>query len=119
MSEKWNEDNIQEAEKSEETRNGDWPLPEGSGVILGEDWPLPEGSGVILGEDWQEPEEAKGSREEISEELVDLVIGGMAKTDRKSRSRRKRKKDDILLQCDGAHGAAYSRIRLYMVQSLR
>ena len=99
MSEKWNEENIQEAEKSEETWNGDWPLPEGSGVILGEDWPLPEGSGVILGEDWQEPEEAKGSREEISEELVDLVIGGLAKTDSKPRtkSKRKRKRDDILL----------------------
>ena len=65
MSEKWNEDNIQEVEKSEETWDGDWQMPEGSGVILGEDWQLPEGSGVILGEDWQEPEEAKGSREEI------------------------------------------------------
>ena len=85
MSEKWNEDNIQEAEKSEETRNGDWQLP--------------EGSGVILGEDWQEAEEEKGRREEISDELVDLVIGGLAKTDSKPRtkSKRKRKRDDILL----------------------
>ena len=41
----------------------------------------------------------KGSREEISEELVDLVIGGLAKTDNKPRtkSKRKRKRDDILL----------------------
>ena len=85
MSEKWNEENIQEAEKSEETWDGDWHLP--------------EGSGVIVGEDWQEPEEAKGSREEISDELVDLVIGGLAKTDSKPRtkSKRKRKRDDILL----------------------
>lgn len=85
MSEKWNEEDIQEAEKSEETWDGDWHLP--------------EGSGVILGEDWQEPEEAKGSREEISDELVDLVIGGLAKTDSKPRtkSKRKRKRDDILL----------------------
>ena len=99
MSEKWNEENIQEAEKSEETWNGDWQLPEGSGVILGEDWKLPEGSGVILGEDWQEVEEEKGRREEISDELVDLVIGGLAKTDSKPRtkSKRKRKRDDILL----------------------
>ena len=85
MSEKWNEENIQEAEKSEETWNGDWQLP--------------EGSGVILGEDWQEAEEEKGRREEISDELVDLVIGGLAKTDSKPRtkSKRKRKRDDILL----------------------
>ena len=85
MSEKWNEEDIQEAETSEETWDGDWHLP--------------EGSGVILGEDWQEPEEAKGSREEISEELVDLVIGGLAKTDSKpkTKSKRKRKRDDILL----------------------
>ena len=99
MSEKWNEENIQEAEKSEETWDGDWQMPEGSGVILGEDWQLPEGSGVILGEDWQEAEEEKGRREEISDELVDLVIGGLAKTDNKPRtkSKRKRKRDDILL----------------------
>ena len=85
MSEKWNEENIQEAEKSEETWDGDWQMP--------------EGSGVILGEDWQEAEEEKGRREEISDELVDLVIGGLAKTDSKPRtkSKRKRKRDDILL----------------------
>ena len=85
MSEKWNEENIQEAEKSEETWDGDWQMP--------------EGSGVILGEDWQETEEEKGRREEISDELVDLVIGGLAKTDSKPRtkSKRKRKRDDILL----------------------
>ena len=85
MSEKWNEDNIQEAENSEETWNGDWQLP--------------EGSGVILGEDWQEAEEEIGHREEISDDLVDLVIGGLAKTDSKPRtkSKRKRKRDDILL----------------------
>ena len=99
MSEKWNEENIQEAEKSEETWDGDWQMPEGSGVILGEDWQLPEGSGVILGEDWQEAEEEKGRWEEISDELVDLVIGGLAETDSKPRtkSKRKRKRDDILL----------------------
>ena len=99
MSEKWNEENIQEAEKSEETWDGDWQMPEGSGVILGEDWQLPEGSGVILGEDWQEAEEEIGHREEISDDLVDLVIGGLAKTDSKPRtkSKRKRKRDDILL----------------------
>ena len=99
MSEKWNEENIQEAEKSEETWDGDWQMPEGSGVIMGEDWQLPEGAGVILGEDWQGAGEGIGHREEISDELVDLVIGGLAKTDSKPRtkSKRKRKRDDILL----------------------
>lgn len=87
MSDTWNEENIQEAEKPEETWNEDLQLPEGSGVILGEDWP--------------NAKEENGHREEISEELVDLVIGGLADTDsksrRKSESRRKRKRDDILL----------------------
>ena len=105
MSEKWNEENIQEAEKSEETWDGDWQMPEGSGVILGEDWQLPEGSGEILGEDWQEAEEEKGRGKEIGEDMVDLVIGGLADTCKtstststtKSSSQRKRKRDDILL----------------------
>ena len=85
MSKLWNEKKKQEAEKAE----GSWD----------EDWQLPEGSGEILGEDWQEAEEEKGRREEISDELVDLVIGGLAKTDSKPRtkSKRKRKRDDILL----------------------
>ena len=85
MSEKWNEESIKEAEKSE----GSWK----------EDGQLPEGSGAILGEDWQEAEAEKGHKEEISDELVDLVIGGLAKTDSKPRtkSKRKRKRDDILL----------------------
>ena len=91
MSEKWNEENIQEAEKSEETWNGDWQLP--------------EGSGEILGEDWQEAEEEKRRKKEIGEDKVDLVIGGLADTCKtstststsKSSSQRKRKRDDILL----------------------
>ena len=91
MSEKWNEENIQEAEKSEETWDGDWQMP--------------EGSGVILGEDWQEAEEEKGRGKEIGEDMVDLVIGGLADTCKtstststtKSSSQRKRKRDDILL----------------------
>jgi len=85
MSERWNEENMQEAEKSEETWN--------------EDWQLPEGSGVILGEDWQKAEGEKGHKEEISDEQVDLVIGGLARTSSKSRSRTrsKGKKDDIFL----------------------
>ena len=68
-----------------------------------EDWKLPEGSGDILGEDWQEAEEKQGGREEISEDLVDLVIGGLAEIDSeskpktKTRTRRKKKRDDILL----------------------
>ena len=85
MSETWYEENMQEAEKSEETWN--------------EDWQKPEGSGVILGEDWQEAEEAKGRKEEISDDLVDLVIGGLANTysKSKSRTRSKSKRDDIYL----------------------
>ena len=71
--------------------------------LWNEDWKMPEGSGDILGEDWQEAEEEKGRREEISEDLVDLVIGGLAEIDsesrpkNKTRSKRKRKRDDILL----------------------
>ena len=71
--------------------------------LWNEDWKMPEGSGDILGEDWQEAEEEKGRREEISEDLVDLVIGGLAESDSesrpktKTRSKRKRKRDDILL----------------------
>ena len=83
MSETWNEENMQEAEKSEEAWN--------------EDWQKPEGSGVILGEDWQEAEAEKGHKEEISDELVDLVIGGLSKTYSKSRTRSKGKRDDIFL----------------------
>ena len=85
MSETWNEENMQEAEKSEEAWN--------------EDWQKPEGSGVILGEDWQEAEAEKGHKEEISDELVDLVIGGLARTNSKSRprTRSKGKRDDIFL----------------------
>ena len=68
-----------------------------------EDWKLPEGSGDILGEDWQETEEEKGRREEISDDMVDLVIGGLAEIDseskpkKRTRSKHKRKRDDILL----------------------
>ena len=91
MSKLWNEKKKQEAEKSEES----WDI----------DWQLPEGSGEILGEDWQEAEEEKGRRKEIGEDKVDLVIGGLADTCKtstststsKSRSQRKRKRDDILL----------------------
>ena len=83
MSKTWNKKNIQKAEKPEETWN--------------EDRQLPEGSGVILGEDWQKAEELQGSRKEIGEDLVDLVIGGLADTYSQSTSRRKRKRDDILL----------------------
>ena len=85
MSETWNEENMQEAEKSEEAWN--------------EDWQKPEGSGVILGEDWQEAEEEKRRRKEIGEDMVDLVIGGLADTHStsKPRSKRRRKRDDILL----------------------
>ena len=87
MSETWNEENMQEAEKSEEAWN--------------EDWQKPEGSGVILGEDWQGAEAGKGRRKEIGEDMVDMVIGGLANSSgtskSKSTSRRKRKRDDILL----------------------
>jgi len=93
MSKLWNEKKKQEAEKSEES----WDI----------DWQLPEGSGEILGEDWQEAEEADGRRKEIGDDMVDLVIGGLADTYKtststststsKSRSQRKRKRDDILL----------------------
>ena len=70
---------------------------------------IPEGSGEILDENWQEAEKKNGGREEISEEQVDLVIGGLAKPYSKSeseskpeskpesKSKRKRKRDDILL----------------------
>jgi len=68
---------------------------------------VPEGSGEILDENWQEAEKKNGGREEISEEQVDLVIGGLAKPYSKSeseskskpesKSKRKRKRDDILL----------------------
>ena len=85
MSETWNEESIKEAEKSE----GSWK----------EDGQLPEGSGAILGEDWQEAEEEKRRRKEIGEDMVDLVIGGLADTHStsKPRSKRRRKRDDILL----------------------
>ena len=91
MSKLWNEKKKQEAEKAE----GSWD----------EDWQLPEGSGEILGEDWQEAEEEKGRRKEIGEDMVNLVIGGLADTCKtstststsKSSSQRKRKRDDILL----------------------
>ena len=91
MSKLWNEKKKQEAEKAE----GSWD----------EDWQLPEGSGEILGEDWQEAEEEKGLKKEIGEDMVDLVIGGLADTCKtstptstsKSSSQRKRKRDDILL----------------------
>ena len=89
MSKTWKKENIQAAEKSEESWN--------------EDWQLPEGSGEILGEDWQEAEEEKGRRKEIGEDMVDLVIGGSADTCKTSTStstsssKRKRKRDDILL----------------------
>ncbi len=70
-----------------------------------EDWKKPEGSGVILGGDWQDAGEKNAHRQEISDELVDLVIGGLAddysesesESKPRSKSRRKRKKDDILL----------------------
>ena len=91
MSKLWNEKKKQEAEKAERS----WD----------EDWQLPEGSGEILGEDWQEAEEADGCRKEIGDDMVDLVIGGLADTCKtstststsKSSSQRKRKRDDILL----------------------
>ena len=46
-----------------------------------EDWKLPEGSGDILGEDWQETEE----------------IDSESKPKKRTRSKHKRKRDDILL----------------------
>ena len=85
MSEIWNENDIQEAEELEES----WD----------EDWQLPEGSGAILGEDQQEAKEENENRQEIGEDMVDQVIGGLAKTNSTStsNSNRKKKRDDILL----------------------
>ena len=85
MAETWNEENIKETEKSE----GSW----------NEDGQLPEGSGAILGEDQQEAKEENENRQEIGEDMVDQVIGGLAKTNSTStsNSNRKKKRDDILL----------------------
>ena len=58
------------------------------------DWKKPEGSGVILDENGQMAESVQ--REQISEDLVDLVTGGLGVA-RNQAKQKKKKRDDILL----------------------